>query len=248
MPPYPYTQVLEHIPPLEETAYDASLEPGEAAASSGAAAGGSAAADLAALLGLDAGLGGGGAAPTAAAPSASQASAVSALSDLLGGDLLGSCGAAAQPAAAAAPVAAADPLAGLFGGPMAALAAAASVPAAQTITAFQKGPLTVTFRLSKDSGDPASTDILASYSNSGGEALEAFTPQAAVPKQMQLRLDPASAAALPPHSAGSVTQRLHVHNALHGQKPLVMRLRISYTLGGAQVLEQGEVSTFPPGF
>ena len=249
MPPYPYTQVLEHIPPLEETAYDASLEPGEAAASSGWRR-------PAAVRqptwrrcwGWMRGWAAGAQRPRRQQPSASQASAVSALSDLLGGDLLGSCGAAAQPAAAAAPVAAADPLAGLFGGPMAALAAAASVPAAQTITAFQKGPLTVTFRLSKDSGDPASTDILASYSNSGGEALEAFTLQAAVPKQMQLRLDPASAAALPPHSAGSVTQRLHVHNALHGQKPLVMRLRISYTLGGAQVLEQGEVSTFPPGF
>ena len=53
---------------------------------------------------------------------------------------------------------------------------------------------------------------------------------------------------MPAHSSGGVTQRLHVHNSLAGQKPLVMRLRISYQLGGQPVLEQAEVSTFPPGF
>lgn len=243
--------MLEHIPPLEETAYDAALEPTEASAAA-APSGSNAAADLAALLGLDAGLAE--AAPAAAAPGApaagAGAGAVAALSDLLAGDLLGGGGgAAAPPAAAPAPAAAAaaaDPLAGLFGAPV---AAAPAAPAAQTITAFQRGPLTVTFRLEKAGGDPASTHILASYSNSGDVALEAFTLQAAVPKQMQLRLEPASAGALPPRSAGAVTQRLHVHNALHGSKPLVMRLRISYTpAGGAPVLEQGEVSSFPPGY
>lgn len=252
LPLLPLLQVLEHIPPLEESAYDASLEPGESTAAAGGAAASSAnaAADLAALLGLDAGLGGGapsaGAAP-AAAPS--QAAAVSALSDLLAGDLLGSGGSVAPPAAAApAAAAAADPLAGLFGAPVAAAPAAPAGPAPVTITAFQKGPLTVTFQLSKAGGDPAATDILASFSNSGDAPLEGFTLQAAVPKQMTLRLDPASAGALPPHSAGAVSQRLHVHNSLHGQKALVMRLRISYQLAGAPVLEQGEVANFPPGW
>ena len=243
-------QVLEHMPPLEESAYDASLEPSEAsaAASAAAASTASAAADLAALLGLDAGLAATGAAP-AAAPPASQTSAVNALSDLLAGDLLGGGGgvapapAAPAPAAAAPPAATADPVAGLFGGPAAAAPAAAAV---QTITAFAKGPLTVTFRLEKQPGSPATTDILATYSNSGGAPLESFTLQAAVPKAMQLRLEPASATSVPPHSAGGVSQRLHVTNSLH--KALVMRLRINYSLGGQQVLEQAEVSTFPPGF
>ncbi|KAL4431277.1 hypothetical protein ABPG75_006533 [Micractinium tetrahymenae] len=245
-------QVLEHIPPVEESAYDASLEPSEAAsaAAAQAASSASAAADLAALLGLDAGLGGLDAAPApvagvpAAPPAAapSQAAAVNALSDLLAGDLLGGGGGGAAPAAAAA---AADPLAGLFGAP----AAPPPVPpaAGPTITAFQKGPLTVTFRLAKGA-TPADTDILASLSNSGAAPLEAFTLQAAVPKQMQLKLDPASAAVVPPGSTGAVTQRLHVHNTMHGQKALVMRLRISYSLGGQSVLEQGEVANFPPGF
>ena len=174
--------MLEHIPPLEETAYDAALEPTEAAAGAGPGSSASAAADLAALLGLDAGMAG------------------------------------------------------------------ARAPAGQTITAFQSGPLTVSFRLEKQPGSPADTDILASYSNSGSQPLEGFTLQAAVPKQMTLRLEPASGSSVPAHSSGSVTQRLHVHNSLAGQKPLVMRLRISYQLGGQPVLEQAEVSTFPPRF
>lgn len=72
--------------------------------------------------------------------------------------------------------------------------------------------------------------------------------QAAVPKFMQLKLDPASGSALPPNGAGSVTQALHITNSMHGQKPLVMRLRLAYTLGDQQVTEQAEVSGFPAGY
>ncbi len=72
--------------------------------------------------------------------------------------------------------------------------------------------------------------------------------QAAVPKFMQLKLDPATSSTLPPNCVGSATQALHVTNTMHGQKPLVMRLRIVYTQGDQQVTEQAEVSNFPPGF
>ncbi len=71
--------------------------------------------------------------------------------------------------------------------------------------------------------------------------------QAAVPKFMQLKLDPASSTTLAPMGAGNATQQLHVNNSMHGQKPLVMRLRIAYTLGTEAKLEQVEVKNFPPG-
>ena len=69
--------------------------------------------------------------------------------------------------------------------------------------------------------------------------------QAAVPKFMQLRLAAASSTAI---SAGGapVTQRISVTNSMHGQKPLVMRLRIAYTTAGAPpTVEQAEVKNFP---
>lgn len=71
--------------------------------------------------------------------------------------------------------------------------------------------------------------------------------QAAVPKFMQLRLDPASGNALGAHGSSSAMQNLHVTNTMHGQKPLVMRLRIAYTREGEAKLEQAEVKNFPAG-
>jgi AP-1 complex subunit gamma-1 len=71
-------------------------------------------------------------------------------------------------------------------------------------------------------------------------------PQAAVPKFMQLKLDPASSNTLPP--MGAATQVLHVVNSMQGQKPLVMRLRLAFTLRGQSVVEQAEVTNFPPGY
>lgn len=68
-----------------------------------------------------------------------------------------------------------------------------------------------------------------------------------MPKFMQLRLDPASRNALGANGSGAATQSLHVTNTMHGQKPLVMRLRIAYTRSGEAKLEQAEVKNFPPG-
>lgn len=74
-----------------------------------------------------------------------------------------------------------------------------------------------------------------------------FTLQAAVPKFMQIRLEPASSSTLPAMGLSSATQRIVVSNTMHGQKALVMRLRISYTADGQPALEQAEVGNFPLG-
>ena len=43
-------------------------------------------------------------------------------------------------------------------------------------------------------------------------------------------------------------QKLYVNNTMHGQKGLIMRLRVAFSLeGGQRVEEQAEVSNFPPG-
>ena len=79
------------------------------------------------------------------------------------------------------------------------------------------------------------------------DSLSLDAVQAAVPKFMQLRLDPASGNALGPQGSSTATQALHVTNTMHGQKPLVMRLRIAYTKNGDARLEQAEVKNFPAG-
>jgi AP-1 complex subunit gamma-1 len=72
--------------------------------------------------------------------------------------------------------------------------------------------------------------------------------QAAVPKYMQLRLEPATSSVLPASGSMPVYQKLYVNNTMHGQKSLIMRLKVGFmTSEGLRVDEQTEVGNFPPG-
>jgi AP-1 complex subunit gamma-1 len=216
-------QVLEHMPAMEEAAYDAALDATDGGGGGGGGGGdggggavdgaASAAADLAALLGLDvgpaaadggSGNGGGGGGAAAALDG------MAALQDLLGG--------------------------------------AAAAPAAATMTAYAGEAVTVAFALRRAAGGAGAADILATYTNNTAEPIASFSLQAAVPKFMTVRLDPASGSTLPPRGAGALTQGLHVSNSMHGQKALAMRLRMTYVRGGQQETQQCEVAGFPDGF
>ncbi|AQK80601.1 AP-1 complex subunit gamma-1 [Zea mays] len=116
-----------------------------------------------------------------------------------------------------------------------------------TITAFQSATLRITFSFKKQPGKPQETTINASFTNLATTALTDFVFQAAVPKFIQLRLDPASSSTLPASGNVSVTQSLSVTNNQHGQKPLAMRIRMSYKVNGEDRLEQGQISNFPSG-
>ncbi|CAI5958077.1 unnamed protein product [Closterium sp. NIES-64] len=247
--PQAQAQVLADL--LDLTADDSSAAPAAAAAAPAAAAGG--------LLDLLGGV----SAPAAVATSAPSPGGADLLLDLLSlGDAPAPPAAAAAPAAM--PAAAIDPLAGLMGGaaptlitptpapaPFAPAAAAAAVdpfggfaaaPAAAAapsfpgIVALESRGLRITFEFAKDPAAPQSTTISASYTNSSPSPLTDFVFQAAVPKFMQLQLEAASGAVVPASNSGSVTQTMRITNTLHGQKPLVMKLRVSYKKGTVRVL------------
>ncbi|XP_062221646.1 AP-1 complex subunit gamma-2-like isoform X2 [Phragmites australis] len=116
-----------------------------------------------------------------------------------------------------------------------------------SITAFQSATLKITFDFKKQPGNPRETTIHATFTNLTSSTLTDFIFQAAVPKFVQLRLDPASGNTVPASGNGSVTQGLNVTNNQHGQKPLAMRIRMSYKVNGEDGLEQGQVSNFPSG-
>jgi AP-1 complex subunit gamma-1 len=227
-------QVLEHMPALEETAYDAALDVADDGAhdADGAA---SAAVDLAALLGLDVGL-------HAAAENTTIASSQSDAGGAAGGlaalqDLLGTGGGGGDPFSASS----LSPPQGSQG---------SSVQPAARLTAYTNDILEIVFSLTHG-GTPGATDIVAEFRNKTAEPIAGFSLQAAVPKVFQLKLDPASGRTLPPvgeSAAAVVTQKIHVTNTMPGQKALVMRLRMSYTgSDGQHVVQQAEVA-FPPGF
>ncbi|KAG8366178.1 hypothetical protein BUALT_Bualt17G0049600 [Buddleja alternifolia] len=129
-----------------------------------------------------------------------------------------------------------------------------SVPVAETngatypsVTAFESSSLKITFNFSKEAGNQQTTAIEAQFVNKSPDIYSNFVFQAAVPKFLQLNLDPASTNILPASGNGSITQKLRVSNSQHGKKSLVMRIRINYKVNGKDVLEEGQISNFPRG-
>jgi len=235
-----FAKLVEHMPPLTEAEYmkatgASTLQSSDATASPkvDAPATGHAAADsLADLMGmnlLDS--------PTTdAAPTAATA-APDPIHDLLGLD-------ATTPQAPGASAPGELDLNELFGSASPA-AAPLVAPSHPPVTAFQKDGLSVVLTFTKPSpGRPELTDAVATMSNTNAQSIDALTLQVAVPKFMQLRLDPASGNALPPVGA-PVTQGIHLTNTMHGQKPIALRLRIAYTVAGQPKVEMAEVSGLP---
>ncbi|KAK6922155.1 Clathrin/coatomer adaptor, adaptin-like, N-terminal [Dillenia turbinata] len=114
-----------------------------------------------------------------------------------------------------------------------------------SIVAFESNSLRINFDFSKTPGNPQATLIQAKFSNSSPNVYTDFIFQAAVPKFLQLHLDPASGNTLPASGNGSITQSLRVTNNQHGKKPLVMRIRIAYKVNGKDTLEEGQINNFP---
>ncbi|WCJ21681.1 AP-1 complex subunit gamma-1 [Euphorbia peplus] len=114
-----------------------------------------------------------------------------------------------------------------------------------SIVAFESSNLRMTFNFSKTPGNPQTTIIQASFANLSLNEYTDFVFQAAVPKFLQLHLDPASSNTLPAGSDASVTQSLRVTNSQHGKKSLVMRIRIAYKMNNKDMLEEGQINNFP---
>ncbi|CAA0818295.1 AP-1 complex subunit gamma-2 [Striga hermonthica] len=118
-------------------------------------------------------------------------------------------------------------------------------PTYPDIVAFESGSLKVTFKFSKDPSSPQTTLIEAQFVNKSSDIYSDFVFLAAVPKFLQLHLDPASSNTLSASGNESITQKLRVSNSQHGKKSLVMRIRISYKVNGKDVLEEGQINNFP---
>ncbi|XP_057948893.1 AP-1 complex subunit gamma-2-like isoform X2 [Malania oleifera] len=120
-------------------------------------------------------------------------------------------------------------------------------PVYSSIAAYESSSLKVTFDFSKPPGNPKTTMIQATFVNKSPDVYTDFIFQAAVPKFLQLHLDPASSNTLPASADGSITQNLRVTNSQHGKKPIVMRTRIAYKINNKDVLEEGQINNFPRG-
>ncbi|KAL6567830.1 hypothetical protein OROGR_001498 [Orobanche gracilis] len=118
-------------------------------------------------------------------------------------------------------------------------------PPYPSIVAFESNSVKLIFNFSKEPGDPQTTLVEARFLNKSPDIYSNFIFQAAVPKFLQLHLDPASSNTLPPSGNLPITQMLRISNSQHGKKSLMMRIRISYKANDKIVLEEGQVSNFP---
>ncbi|XVE75085.1 hypothetical protein DITRI_Ditri12bG0068400 [Diplodiscus trichospermus] len=114
-----------------------------------------------------------------------------------------------------------------------------------SLVAYESSSLRMTFNFSKEPGNLQTTLIQATITNLSPNVYNDFLFQAAVPKFLQLHLDPASSNTLPASGNGSITQNLKVTNSQHGKKSLVMRIRIVYKMDNKDVLEEGQINNFP---
>eukprot|EP00922_Rhytidocystis_sp_ex-Travisia-forbesii_P008664 GHVS01012684.1.p1 GENE.GHVS01012684.1~~GHVS01012684.1.p1 ORF type:complete len:474 (+),score=54.01 GHVS01012684.1:474-1895(+) len=127
--------------------------------------------------------------------------------------------------------------------------AGASLP---DMTIFDKNGLSVIFSFTKETPQSGKCIVDAVYSNTNAERqISAFVLEVAVPKYLTLHMDPASASVITPTEP--IRQRIRCENSIYGQKPVLMKIRISYTLsdnpleGPKQEQEFLNVSNFPPG-
>ncbi|CAK9137801.1 unnamed protein product [Ilex paraguariensis] len=114
-----------------------------------------------------------------------------------------------------------------------------------SVVAFESSSLRIMFNFSKPPGNPQTTHIEANFTNKSPNVYTDFIFQAAVPKFLQLHLDPATGNTLPASDSGSIAQKLRVTNSQHGKKSLVMRIRIAYRMNNKDVLEEGQINNFP---
>lgn len=84
-------------------------------------------------------------------------------------------------------------------------------------------------------------ELTAHFVNSNSGEMTKFDFQVAVPKYLKLTMSPSSSNVIPPNKSGEVTQKIKLDNSLHGQKKVMIRVRISYVLDGKPVTEQAQI-------
>ncbi|KAF8946250.1 hypothetical protein BGZ47_000999 [Haplosporangium gracile] len=123
----------------------------------------------------------------------------------------------------------------------------APVPSGPTqVTLLNKNGFQIDLKIEKsqESDNTSVYKLTASFSNQLNSALSALTFRVAVPKTLQLKLDPQSAQVVEPFSKKSVTQAMTIR--VPAEVAVVkMRYHVSYVLSGKTIEEQGEFNQFP---
>lgn len=189
--------------------------------------------------------------PVAAAP---PPSAGGSLMDLLGGP---------SPAAAPAAGGSVMDMFGTLGSPASAPAASTPPPALESVmvpiesiqpastapvTVYSKNNLQLSFVFAQNPPHPTIAVVVISAMNLGTVPISGLTFQAAVPKALQVKLQPASSTTVPASNpmmgSQSVTQVMLIANPT--KVPIKIRFKLDFVVGTQPMTDMGECSQFPP--
>ncbi|KAF9363111.1 hypothetical protein BGX34_004854 [Mortierella sp. NVP85] len=113
-----------------------------------------------------------------------------------------------------------------------------------SVTLVNKNGFQVDLDIEKQLNPDRTYMIKAYFSNHQNNPLTSLTFRVAVPRTLQLKLDPQSAQVVPPFSQKTVTQEMTVQVPAN-VAVVRMRYHVSYVTGGRTIEEQGEFSQFP---
>ncbi|KAG0013677.1 hypothetical protein BGZ81_000884 [Podila clonocystis] len=113
-----------------------------------------------------------------------------------------------------------------------------------TVVLLNKNGLQIELDIEYESQDGTAIKVLAYFSNSLNSPMSNLTFRVAVPKSLQLKLEPQSAQIVNAFSKRTVTQAMSIKNPTQ-QNPVRMRYHVSYVLAGRTIEEQGEFNQFP---
>jgi AP-1 complex subunit gamma-1 len=103
----------------------------------------------------------------------------------------------------------------------------------QPFVAYDKDGIRILYKFVKNPEMPQFTLVNANITNTGGVPLSNFSMQLAVPTFIKLQLDPPSSLDLVPGT--DIVQTIKLNNTMHGQKPLLLKVKVSYNRAGTPV-------------
>lgn len=109
--------------------------------------------------------------------------------------------------------------------------------------AYEDNSLKIGFTFSKEAPD---LHLIRTYfSNKQDTLLTGINLQVAVQKYMKLQMQLPSGQELMPLSQNGITQDIRITNTMEGQKPLVLKIKVTYSINGKQVSETRVINSLP---
>ncbi|KAF8930005.1 hypothetical protein BGZ58_008527 [Dissophora ornata] len=113
-----------------------------------------------------------------------------------------------------------------------------------TVALLNKNGLLIELDVEYPDKDASSIQVMAYFSNSLNSTMSMLTFRVAVPKSLQLQLNPQSSQEVAPFSKRGVSQSMSIKNPTK-QQPVRIRYHVSYSVEGRTIEEQGEFNQFP---